>query len=164
MFVNVSATPPPPLKDGHRASEAASKQRRRVMQASPNSSQHFWIGLCEPDACPLPPTHLWFNQIIAVSFHCSLHTLGDYLHSRRCARPPQSFKGFKTKPNIKRSEDSSSYKLPFKDIFRSLNILFTWRQNITFCFPAHKSVPPKEITSEHSQTRVISKASVIVRR
>lgn len=122
-----------PLKDGLHASEVASKRSRRVMQVSQTLHNISGLDCANPtQLCSLRLTP-GLTRLL-VSFHCSLHTLGDYLHSRRCAQSPQSFKEFKMKPNIKRPEDLSSYKLLFKDIFKSLNILLTWRQKITFFF------------------------------
>lgn len=153
-----------PLKDGLHASEVASKRSRRVMQVSQTLHNISGLDCANPtQLCSLRLTP-GLTRLL-VSFHCSLHTLRDYLHSRRCAQSPQSFKEFKMKPNIKRPD-----LLLFKDIFKSLNILLTWRQKITFFLllllntAAHKSALPKEITtSEQNQTWVISKASAIVR-
>lgn len=115
-----------PLKDGRGASEVASKPRRRVMRASQTPRNISGLDRANPTRLRSPRPAPGLTRLL-VSFHRSLHTLGDYLHARRCAQTPPSFKEFKMKPNIKRPEVLSSYKLLFKDICKSLNIL-SWRQ------------------------------------
>lgn len=48
-----------------------------------------------PDILLFPLSHLWFNKIPAVSFHCSLHSS----HFHRCAQSRESIEVFTNKGN-----------------------------------------------------------------